>query len=86
MHSLLKKEVMKWILSMYLMIISRLNGYHQNKEQKLDIHLQVYNPLKIINITVIFTKTVFIKNMVYQAWSLGNNKGIGYPEELVIYY
>ena len=46
----------------------------------------VYNPLKIINITVTFTKTVFIKNMVYQAWSLGNNKGIGYPEELVIYY
>ena len=45
-----------------------------------------YNPLKIINITVTFTKTVFIKNMIYQAFSTGNNKGIGYPEELVIYY
>ena len=46
----------------------------------------VYNPLKIINITVTFTKTVFIKNMIYQARSVGNSKGIGYPEELVIYY
>ena len=46
----------------------------------------IYNPLKIINITFTFTKTVFIKNMIYKAWSFANSKGVGYPDELNIYY
>lgn len=39
-----------------------------------------------INITITFKKTVFIKSMIYQAWSVANNLGIGYPEELSVYY
>ena len=45
-----------------------------------------YNPLDRINVTVTFKKKVFIKSMIYQAWSVGNDKGIGYPEELNVYY
>ena len=44
-----------------------------------------YNSLKI-NITITFTKKVFIKNMIYQAYSVGTYLGIGYPEELNVYY
>ena len=45
----------------------------------------IYNSLKI-NITISFTKKVFIKSMIYQAWSKGSSLGIGYPEELNVYY
>ena len=45
----------------------------------------IYDPLKI-NITISFVKKVFIKSMIYQAFSSGNNLGIGYPEELNLYY
>jgi len=44
-----------------------------------------YNSLKV-NITVTFKKKVFIKNMIYQAYSTSGNLGIGYPEELNVYY
>ena len=38
------------------------------------------------NITVAFKKTVSIKNMIYQAYSTSTEVGIGFPEELQIYY
>jgi len=44
-----------------------------------------YNSLKV-NITITFKKKVFIKNMIYQAYSASQNLGIGYPEELNVYY
>ena len=43
-----------------------------------------YNSLKV-NVTITFTKKVFIKNMIYQSFSAGT-KSIGYPEELNVYY
>lgn len=45
----------------------------------------IYTSLKV-NITVKFTKTVFIKNMIYQAYSTSTDLGIGYPETLKVYY
>jgi len=44
-----------------------------------------YNSLKV-NITITFKKKVFIKNMIYQAYSASGNLGLGYPEELNVYY
>ena len=46
---------------------------------------KIYTSLKV-NITVAFKKTVSIKNMVYQAYSTSTEVGIGFPEELQIYY
>ena len=43
-----------------------------------------YNSLKV-NVTITFTKKVFIKNIIYQSFSAGT-KSIGYPEELNVYY
>ena len=45
-----------------------------------------YNPLQTLEVTVTFTKKVFIKSFIYQAWSLGSIQGIGYPDELNVYY
>lgn len=45
----------------------------------------IYTSLKV-NITVKFTKTVSIKNMIYQAYSTSTDLGIGYPETLKVYY
>ena len=44
-----------------------------------------YNPLKV-NITITFKKKVFIKSMIYEAFSSSQYLGVGYPEELGIYY
>ena len=43
----------------------------------------LYDPLKI-NVTITFTQNVFIKNIIYQAWTFGYDI-VGYPEELNIY-
>ena len=45
---------------------------------------KVYDPLKI-NITFEFSNIHYIDKIIYQAYSAGNNLGIGYPEELNIY-
>lgn len=46
---------------------------------------KVYASVKV-NITVAFTRTVSIKNMIYQAYSTSTEAGIGFPDELQIYY
>ena len=44
----------------------------------------LYSSIKL-NMTITFKKLVYIKSMIYQAYSSGVNLGIGYPEQLKIY-